>query len=160
MYTVPTHDQSYCGLRIEACGEGRLPMKRIEQRKSNDCGVACVAMIIQRYAGCPPRSSYGAAKAIFDDLEVDGRTQTRDLRRALRCFGVELGHRRVPFRKTSPADMGLDFDAIIATKANAHGNWHWLVWDSKQKILFDPNPNKKTNSHKAAYHYIRIMAPD
>lgn len=134
-------------------------MDRIKQQKSNDCGVACVAMIIQRYAGCPPASSYDAAKAVLFGSRTAGYTDTRDLRRALRCFGVELGHRRVPFKKISPEDMGLAFDAIIATKPTAKGYWHWLVWDAQKEVLFDPNKTKKTNSHKSAYHYIEIIGP-
>lgn len=134
-------------------------MERVTQQKSNDCGVACVAMIIQRYAGCPSSSAYDAAKAVMFGVNPAGYTGTRDLRRALRAFSIEIGHRRVPFKKLSPQDMGLDFDAIIGTKPGLRGNWHWLVWDASERRLLDPNPKKKSDGHKSAFHYIEIMQP-
>lgn len=133
-------------------------MERVIQRKTNDCGVACVAMLIQRYAGCPATSSYDAAKAIMFRLEPAGYTDTRAIRRGLRSFGVEIGHRRMPFTKASTQDMGLEFDAIIATKPNTKGNWHWLVWDARERVLLDPNAKKANNGHRSAYHYIEIKA--
>lgn len=131
-------------------------MERVTQQKSNDCGVACVAMIIQRYAGCPASSAYDAAKAVMFGLDPASYTDVRDLRRGLRSFGVELGHRRVPFTKVNSTDMGLDFDAIIGTKPDKTGNWHWLVWDATKRVLLDPNPNKQSNGHRSAHHYIEI----
>lgn len=85
-----------------------------------------------------------------------GYTDVRDLRRGLRSFGIELGHRRIPFTKVSSTDMGLDFDAIIGTKPVKNGSWHWLVWDAANRILLDPNPDKQSNSHRSAHHYIEI----
>lgn len=91
-------------------------------------------------------------------LDPADYTDTRDLRRALRSFGVEIGHRRIQFTKKSAQDMGLDFDAIIGTRPGVHGNWHWLVWDAKNHVLLDPNPNKQTNGHRSAHHYLEILS--
>jgi ABC-type bacteriocin/lantibiotic exporter with double-glycine peptidase domain len=134
-------------------------MERVTQRESNDCGVACVAMIIQRYAGCPQASAYDAAKAVMFRGSRASYTDTRDLRIALRSFGIEIGHRSVAFAKCRHNDVGLNFDAIIKTKPNREGYWHWLVWDSQNHVLLDPNPKKKTNSHKRAHYYLRILKP-
>lgn len=131
-------------------------MERVTQRKSNDCGVACVAMIIQRYAGCPASSAYDAAKAVLFGLDAANYTDVSDLRRGLRSFGIEIGHRRVSFTKVNSTDMGLDFDAIIGTKPGKTGNWHWLIWDATNSILLDPNPNKQSNGHRSAHHYLEI----
>ena len=131
-------------------------MERVTQKKSNDCGVACVAMIIQRYAGCPAPSAYDAAKALMFGLNPAGYTDVRDLRRGLRSFGIEIGHRRVTFKKVSSQDMGLTFDAIIGTKPGKIGNWHWLVWDAKNRVLLDPNSKKQSNGHRSPHHYIEI----
>jgi len=52
--------------------------------------------------------------------------------------------------------MGLDFDAIVGTKPGKKGNWHWLVWDATKRVLFDHNPNKQSNGHRSAHHYLEI----
>ena len=86
----------------------------VKQRNDSDCGVACIAMLIQRYDGCTPESSYERAKAaIFNDAE-GGLTGTRELKQALRKFGIKVGYRSVPFRRASQMDMNLDFDAIVS----------------------------------------------
>ena len=131
-------------------------MERVTQKKSNDCGVACVAMIIQRYAGCPASSAYDAAKAVIFGLAPASYTNVRDLRSGLRSFGIEIGHQRVPFQKVNSTDMGLGFDAIIGTKPDRKGYWHWLVWAAKERVLLDPNPDKQSNGHRSAHHYLEI----
>lgn len=131
-------------------------IERIIQKGGKDCGVACVAMLIQRYAGCPAASSYDAAKAVMFGARRPYYTATSDLRRALRAFGVQIGHRRVPFLKINTQDMGLPFDAIISTKPRSNGVWHWLVWDAEAKTLHDPNPRKQFNGHRFADHYIKV----
>lgn len=162
---MKSHMESHCGrARVTGATGPKEPggsenMERITQRKSNDCGVACVAMIIQRYAGCPAPSSYDAANAVMFGLEPAGYTSTRDLRRGLRAFGIQIGPRRIRFTKVSSQDMGLTFDAIIGTKATANGNWHWLIWDAAARNLLDPNPKKKSNGHRSAYHYIEVLPP-
>lgn len=52
--------------------------------------------------------------------------------------------------------MGFEFDAIVGTKPGKKGNWHWLVWDAENRVLLDPNPNKQSNGHRSAYHYLTI----
>ena len=133
-------------------------MERITQKKGNDCGVACVAMIIQKYAGCPAASSYDAAKAVMFGLAEAGYTNTEALRLGLESFGITIDQQRRSFRKKDSRNMGLEFDAIIATTPRKNGYWHWLVWDASELCLFDPNPDKiDPHSHSKASHYIKIM---
>lgn len=132
-------------------------MIRITQQKSNDCGVACIAMIINKYAGYSRSKAYRLAKeALFGDRPA-GYTEVKELRRALAHFGIGLGKQRYPFCKLSSTDMGLKFDAIIATKPNRNGYWHWMVWDASDRHLIDPNPNKKVFGHRSASHYVKII---
>jgi ABC-type bacteriocin/lantibiotic exporter with double-glycine peptidase domain len=128
-------------------------MKIVYQREKYDCGIACVAMIIQRYAGYSYEASYDSAKKVMFDNDRIRRTYTYDLKIALAEFGVKVGYRRIGFKKLSPTDMGLPFDAILSTKQTKSGNWHWMVWDFQNKILLDPWQLKKIRTIK---HYIKI----
>lgn len=130
-------------------------MEIIKQRGNSDCGVACVAMLIQRYAGCPASSSYDAARAVLFGMADRSDTGTRDLRRALAKFGIKTAGRTVEFKPISTSNMGLEFDAIVSTKVKANGWWHWLVWDAKNKALLDPleEPFKRP----MVTHYLKIL---
>lgn len=135
-------------------------MQRILQKRSNDCGVACVAMLINKYTECPAESAYDAAKAAMFGRHPATRTLKKDLRKGLKAFGIKSENKYVDFDYNSPSDMGLKFDAIIATRPIKKEDWHWLVWDADTKTLLDPNPNKKSNSHRSAYQYIKILTND
>ncbi|MER9740891.1 cysteine peptidase family C39 domain-containing protein [Mesorhizobium sp. M0187] len=130
-------------------------MMIIRQRGESDCGIACVAMLIQRYAGCPASSSYDAARAVLFGSAKGSDTGTRDLRRALAKFGIKTAGRTVGFKPISSTNMGLEFDAIVSTKVKADGWWHWLVWDGKNNVLLDPLevPYKRP----IVTHYLRIV---
>ncbi|CAN7473927.1 cysteine peptidase family C39 domain-containing protein [Mesorhizobium caraganae] len=130
-------------------------MKIVKQRGDSDCGVACVAMIIQRYAGCPAGSSYDAARAVLFGMKNGSDTGTGDLRRALAKFGIKTAGRTVEFKPPSTTDMGLEFDAIVSTKVKMDGWWHWLVWDAKNEALLDPleEPFKRP----MVTHYLKIL---
>jgi ABC-type bacteriocin/lantibiotic exporter with double-glycine peptidase domain len=125
-------------------------MERIKQKEDDDCGVACIAMLIQRYAGCPASSSYDAARAILLGKREGDLLKTRDLKRALDAFGIKSGAKRRPFSPASNTNMALNFDAIVGTKPRKDKSWHWMVWDSKSQLLHDPQsikPNRKKVSH-------------
>jgi hypothetical protein len=69
---------------------GSGPMRRVSQRRGNDCGVACVAMLA--------KVSYRrACNAVFGD-ERATYTSAHQLRNALRAFGVDLASARGAFR--------------------------------------------------------------
>ena len=113
-------------------------MKRILQIDDCDCGVACVAMLLQRYANCPSRSSYDAARAMMFGKTESGLTKTRDLKKALNACNILTADRLKRFKPIAPKNMGLTFDAVLATKKLKDGSWHWMVWDAKNKMLLDP----------------------
>lgn len=135
-------------------------MIRIMQEKSNDCGVACIAMIINKYANCPQSKAYRLAKEVIFGDKPATYTAVKDLRRGLRHFEIDLGKKRYPFKKISSKDMGLSFDAIIATQPDHNGYWHWLVWDASTRLLIDPNPKKKGFGHRSASHYVKVLHKD
>lgn len=125
-------------------------MERVKQREGDDCGVACIAMFIQRYAGCPASSSYDAARAVLLGSRESKLLNTKDLKRALDAFGIKSGKKRQPFSPESNTKLALSFDAIVGTKPRMDKSWHWMVWDSKSQLLHDPqsiNPNRKKVSH-------------
>jgi ABC-type bacteriocin/lantibiotic exporter with double-glycine peptidase domain len=114
-------------------------MKLVTQRERSDCGVACVAMLLQRYRQCPAGSSYDAARAAMSDFNPELGSDTRYLRRGLRKFDIRIAHRSFRFRPSGSLDMGLDFDALIATRMNKNEWYHWMVWDSVSQVLLDPS---------------------
>jgi ABC-type bacteriocin/lantibiotic exporter with double-glycine peptidase domain len=115
-------------------------MKKVVQRKRTDCGVACVAMV----AGV----TYSEAHKALGEVS-QRRTQVADLRKALRKLGIGLGHRSVPI---SPEKLsGLPFDCLLKTRPGPKsGNWHWMVWNSRLKEIFDPLPEGKAYKNPAA----------
>lgn len=129
-------------------------MERIKQRGEEDCGVACVAMLIQRYAGCPAASSYDAARAVLFGAREVGLTKTKDIKRALAAFGIQAGRSRQSFTAGSKNDLGLEFDAIVGTKPRKDESWHWMVWDAQRQVLIDPMNDGPNRRHVT--HYIRI----
>jgi predicted double-glycine peptidase len=129
-------------------------MERIAQRGDYDCGVACVAMLIQRYAACPASSSYDAARAVLFSADEIEMTDMKDIKRALAAFGIKTSNRRQPFDADSKNDLGLGFDAIIGTKPRKDESWHWMVWDSQRQILMDPL--SEGSNRRTVTHYVRI----
>lgn len=124
-------------------------MKRVEQKRGTDCGVACVAMI----AGI----TYETAEEAMG-LAVHSRTEVRDLRKALEKFGYNLGYRSIP--ATSEKLRCLHFDCILKTKPGPKSrNWHWMVWDSRTQSILDPLPEGKAykRPESRVYAYIQVM---
>jgi hypothetical protein len=104
-------------------------MKRITQFDDDGCGVACVAMI----AGVSYRR---ALRAMYGDKPLI-KTVTGDLRRGLHALGIECGTRLV--RSTTPRHYrNLREDAVLKTRTRSDGDWHWIVWDAKRKLVIDP----------------------
>uniref|UniRef100_UPI003FA20D41 cysteine peptidase family C39 domain-containing protein n=1 Tax=Zoogloea ramigera TaxID=350 RepID=UPI003FA20D41 len=66
-------------------------MQRIIQQTTNDCGVACVAMLIQRYAGHTAETAYRDAREVMLGTMATRITNVAAIRRALRHFGIEIG---------------------------------------------------------------------
>lgn len=131
-------------------------MERVAQKGDEDCGVACVAMLIQRYAGCPAASSYDAARAVMFGARDIGLTKGKDLAKALEAFGVHLKSKKQPFKPPSKNKMGLDFDAIVGTEPRKDNSWHWMIWDSVNKVLLDPD--RPDRNYRSVTHYLKVSA--
>lgn len=84
-----------------------------------------------------------------------GLTKRKDLARALNPFRVLVGTKRIGFVPKSKNDMGLDFDAIVGTRPRQDNSWHWMVWDSINQKLLDPD--RKDRNYRVVTHYIKIM---
>jgi ABC-type bacteriocin/lantibiotic exporter with double-glycine peptidase domain len=128
-------------------------MKLILQQHANDCGVACIAMLIQRYAGCPAKSAYDAARAVMFGLRNCDYTTTRQLKNALLKLDVPVGRQTVPIKNKSQIDISLEFDAILKTEERKDATWHWMVWDAKNQKILDPLGRK---NRRRISHYLRV----
>jgi ABC-type bacteriocin/lantibiotic exporter with double-glycine peptidase domain len=106
-------------------------VRRIQQRRTIDCGIACVAMLANK--------SYPVARdAIFQGKKVT-RTSAAQLRKALCDFGITLASRSVYVRTRSIESLNsIQGDALIKTNVISCGNWHWMVWDGGRKKHIDP----------------------
>lgn len=130
-------------------------MERIIQREQHDCGVACVAMLIQRHASQSAATSYDAALSVMFGEAKPRITSVMEIRRSLRHFGIEIGGRSVRFTPDQPKKMGLSFDALITTEQRNDLRWHWMVWDSHGQRLLDPLPEPYTRPRIS--HYIKLL---
>lgn len=113
-------------------------MKRVKQVHVTGCGIACVAMI----RGC----SYKKALTYFSNyvqerlFELKG-TSIYDLQYALRQY-AKIQLKIKPFTGEFPKK-----DAIfvvdkgrVREDGSVRRGWHWVVWDSKRRLLLDPSP--------------------
>jgi ABC-type bacteriocin/lantibiotic exporter with double-glycine peptidase domain len=103
-------------------------MKRVVQWGEEGCGVACVAMVARI-------SRNDAKRKMADQLKTG--TTARQLREALRSFGVQLDKPR-PIREKNYYEF--DFDAVLHgfVEEEHPREWHWVVWDSKRRRTLDP----------------------
>ena len=112
---------------------GGLGMRRVSQLHPDGCGVACVAMIVGV-------SFNEARRCMFGHQEIT-TTRTRDIRKALREFGI-ASSRLVRSTPRTRYFRNLEQDAILKTRSRSDNDWHWIVWDGKHKKLLDPEKNK------------------
>ena len=106
-----------------------MKLKFISQKNRNSgCGVACVAML----AGV----SYSKAeKALFPDNSIRGRyTQYSDIQRGLLCFGVRFDN-VISRERSWPKIRGI---SVVKCGVTQDGNWHWLIYDGAEGIIYDP----------------------
>jgi len=110
-------------------------LELILQKKSNDCGVACLSML----GGI----AYEEAVQLLHGQEGLARTSRKEIRSALTAIkGIDVGPRFVGWHKPRKIDeIDLRFNALLQT--NGFGpegqNWHWIVWDASNKRALDPS---------------------
>ena len=119
-------------------------MRRIVQKDDVGCGVACVSMLTGQSYAAVRRSMFPTGESIG--------TKTKDLRKALRTFGCDVGERLNPLRTRHYSK--LQFDAILKVWPKKNGTWHWVVWDAGAKRILDPlePPYKRIR----AISYLRV----
>ena len=119
-------------------------MRRIIQKDEVGCGVACVSMLTGQ--------SYAAVRQSMFPTGECVRTRSRDLRKALRTFGYDVGKRLNPLRTRHYSN--LEFDAILKVWPKKDGTWHWVVWDARARRILDPlePPYKRIR----AISYLRV----
>lgn len=117
-----------------------MKIKHVYQHDDTGCGLACVAMIVNK--------TYFEVKdyvlnngIISNDTNYFGTT-FKQIATILNCLGMNAYSRR-KFKKWSniPAKV-----AIASTNYGNSGNWHWVVFvrDIDGCYIYDPNkPRKK-----------------
>lgn len=65
-------------------------------------------------------------------------TQTADIRRALKRFGLRSARRLIRFGRETPDPKYILKNAILKVNRRKNGSWHWMVWDAKRRRLLDP----------------------
>lgn len=106
-------------------------MQRIEQRQyeNGDCGVACIAMIIDR--------SYEEVESVFRQLDLvkNGKYFTfhKDLISVLEYFEYEVQRKRfINWDKVS-------YPSIVKVNVRLGNYWHWVV-KAGERMILDPKP--------------------
>ena len=122
-------------------------MRQVYQRRRNDCGVACVAMLTGK-------TYQQAEMAIFPDPDP-GYAEKRDVVAALRLLGRRPVSEFTSAFGRAPRSFRLRFDALVKCNYRAGtGAWHWVVWDARRQRFRDPlrQPYKRLRVHS----YLRI----
>jgi ABC-type bacteriocin/lantibiotic exporter with double-glycine peptidase domain len=107
-------------------------MRRVAQRDKNGCGVACVAMIAA--------ITYEEACELMFPGRKGNYTRAKDLRTALKHYGLTLG-RRMSLKNASMSDLKHNGIILAHTESVSEDRWagsHWIVWDSDSQASLDP----------------------
>jgi ABC-type bacteriocin/lantibiotic exporter with double-glycine peptidase domain len=120
-------------------------MKLLRQKRDDDCGIACVAML----AGV----TYERAKSkIFGDRDIE-LTQAPMLRDALRELGRKPARGVVPLRGRDYRT--LEHPALLKVNPRKGGmEWHWVVWTGSR--ILDPKNPPYTLSWLRPVGYLRV----
>ena len=109
-------------------------MKKIKQKDRTGCGIACVAMIVNK--------PYSQIKKKMRSLGCFNKntfyTEYYDLKKTLKSYKVRTSK---IYKKKSWKSMKKD--AIVAINYNKkRDTWHWVVFDKKNNHVLDPNSKK------------------
>lgn len=110
-------------------------MKLVSQRRSNDCGVASLAMA----AGI----SYEAARDAIWPTKIPRtafNTKTRQLREAAQRLGLDVSSKLIPWAAPLPKSGR----AVVKVDPGPKGNWHWIAVEFKRRkvVWVDPGSNQ------------------
>ena len=115
-------------------------MKRIIQKDSSGCGLACIAMI----AGISYRQVRKWSTKIGCSKDGHFDTDASDLRELASCSKIALASRKRQFRSWDK----IPHKSIVAINyMEKTDSWHWVVFarDGDRKYVLDPKPSIKSD---------------
>lgn len=107
-------------------------MTYVKQQCKTDCGIACLAMLID--------ITYDEAKALlFKKSKKKYITKTKDLLKAIEAEDSHIveGKRLSPVRKKSWVDLPANSLVKVFPDNKISYKWHWVVWSGKK--IYDPS---------------------
>jgi ABC-type bacteriocin/lantibiotic exporter with double-glycine peptidase domain len=123
-------------------------MEMIKQRRSKDCGAACIAMI----AGV----EYERAYAALYKWEKPWAADIDAMKTALKRLGIKSAKQRQSVFGKPEKYLGETFDALLFSNHRKSANeGHWIVWDSKNQRYLDPLPKPYKNPR--IHSYLKIF---
>ena len=122
-------------------------MRRIIQKHSAGCGIACIAMIAERSYG---RVLADATSLALMTVEAGTLyTSSSDLCALLQHYGIAARKSRNVRQRASISDT-----AIVAINYRPDSNrWHWVVFQRSNggEYVLDPNPRVRTERRTDFY---------
>jgi ABC-type bacteriocin/lantibiotic exporter with double-glycine peptidase domain len=122
-------------------------MKHVTQENDSGCGVACVAMLANKY--------YWEArlKILGRSDKAKHRTSVKEIRDGLKEYGLKMGKRHTFKKETWTSEtQKRKFRAILVIRPRkSTPNWHWVVWDGDRVL----DPLLKGDRYENALSYCR-----
>lgn len=106
-------------------------MKKINQKNSSDCGICCVAMVLD--------ISYNEAMELLKP-HMNDENYSLDFNKLEDCL-IENG---CAIKISEGAPNSKAKNGILEIKLS-NENFHYVVWDSKTKSIIDPQEVKAEN---------------
>jgi ABC-type bacteriocin/lantibiotic exporter with double-glycine peptidase domain len=117
-------------------------MRRIAQRNSRDCGIACIAMI----ADMTYDEALHAVEHNYTNYKECKRgLVTVELIRILKSVGLKPDTKLRRYKSTEKGKM------ILKVDPQKNGDWHWVVRTPTGKIL-DPDHNPALKKYKNIFY--------
>jgi hypothetical protein len=117
-------------------------VRTVFQPDTSSCGIACVATVAGK--------TFATAKKVMCASYEAEDTSPRQLRTALKHFGIDSDPAK-PIGKRRYKDLA--FDAVLLGHDRYDCQAHWVVWDSKRKMMLDPI---RIGTYFECSHFIRI----
>lgn len=130
-----------------------MNIRLVKQRKKNDCGIACVAMLTNRIY-----KDVVATCGLADREDLPAHD--RDLRRWFKLLGHAMGpeQRATDWNEVSELDESV-LVAVNLTTRDEESSWHWVVVDPSGSApkMFDPlKGERKLDKRTNVYSYFKV----
>lgn len=137
-------------------------LKRVLQKDRTGCGIACISMLSLG------RKDYDEVKEMIYpvadyDYEYDPSVYTdhKQLKTALDDLHIKHGGKfKVCSKDWSVTKKKINAITIVAC-GKRRGNWHWIVFDGRSGLVYDPEdahpkPYVPNNRHRRPFSYLEI----